>query len=136
MALTAGIYERIVTAKLYIDNNFHQCLSLATISRQAFLSPYHFHRLFTSIYRKTPHQYITIKRLEKARMLLEKEGLTITEVCNNVGFESLPSFSNLFKRQNGCAPQYYRNTACLKNKLVNEQPKRFIPHCFVDTYKL
>lgn len=136
MALTADIYQRVLTAKLYIDNNFDDSLSLATISKQAFLSPYHFHRLFTTIYRKTPHQYLTLKRLEKAKLLLEKEGLSITEVCNNVGFESLASFSNLFKRESGHAPQYYRNIAWLKKKLAKEQPKRFIPHCFVETYKL
>lgn len=136
MALTADIYQRVLTAKLYIDKNFDDCLSLATISKQAFLSPYHFHRLFTTIYRKTPHQYLTLKRLEKAKLLLEKEGLSITEVCNNVGFESLSSFSNLFKRQSGHAPQYYRNIAWLKKRLAKEQPKRFIPHCFVETYKL
>lgn len=136
MALTADIYERMVTAKLFIDNNFDDSLDLATISKQAYLSPYHFHRLFTTIYRKTPHQYLTWKRLEQARLLLEKEGLSITEVCNNVGFESLASFSNLFKRESGYAPQYYRNIAWLKKKLAKEQPKRFIPHCFVETYKL
>lgn len=136
MALTADIYERMVTAKLFIDNNFDDSLDLATISKQAYLSPYHFHRLFTTIYRKTPHQYLTWKRLEQARLLLEKEGLSITEVCNNVGFESLASFSTLFKRESGYAPQYYRNIAWLKKKLAKEQPRRFIPHCFVETYKL
>lgn len=136
MPFAADIYERVVTAKVYIDNNFDENLALADISSQAFLSPYHFHRLFTTIYRKTPHQYLTFKRLEKAKQLLEKEGLSITEVCNSVGFESLGSFSTLFKKESGCAPQYYRNIAWLKKKLSKEQPKRFIPHCFVETYNL
>jgi AraC-like DNA-binding protein len=136
MPFTADIYERVVNAKLYIDNNFDETLDLACISQQACFSPYHFHRVFTTIYRKTPHQYLTWKRLEKAKLLLEKEGLSITEVCNCVGFESLGSFSTLFKRENGFAPQYYRNIAWLKKKLAKEQPKRFIPHCFVETYKL
>lgn len=136
MPFAADIYERVVTAKVYIDNNFDENLALADISSQAFLSPYHFHRLFTTIYRKTPHQYLTFKRLEKAKQLLEKEGLSITEVCNSVGFESLGSFSTLFKKESGYAPQYYRNIAWLKKKLAKEQPKRFIPHCFVETYNL
>ena len=136
MAFAADIYERMVSAKVYIDNNFDENLDLAGISSKAYLSPYHFHRLFTTIYRKTPHQYLTWKRLEKAKLLLEKEGISITEVCNSVGFESLGSFSILFKRESGYAPQYYRNIAYLKKKLAKEQPKRFIPHCFVETYKL
>ncbi len=136
MPFTADIYERVVTAKVYMDNNFDETLDLASISQQAYFSPYHFHRLFTTIYRKTPHQYLTWKRLEKAKLLLEKEGLSITEVCNSVGFESLGSFSTLFKKESGFAPQYYRNIAWLKKKLAKEQPKRFIPHCFVETYGL
>jgi AraC-like DNA-binding protein len=136
MPFAADIYERVVTAKVYIDDNFDENIALADISSRAYLSPYHFHRLFTTIYRKTPHQYLTFKRLEKAKQLLEKEGLSITEVCNSVGFESLGSFSTLFKKESGYAPQYYRNIAWLKKRLAKEQPKRFIPHCFVETYKL
>lgn len=133
--LTDNIYERIVTAKIYIDDNFQEPLELEQISRHAYLSRFHFHRLFTRIYRKTPHQYLTAVRLEKAKALLQKEGISITEVCNSVGFESLSSFSTLFKKQSGFAPQYYRNIAFLKKKLAQEQPKSFIPRCFIDSYK-
>ncbi|MEO8414199.1 MAG: AraC family transcriptional regulator [Ginsengibacter sp.] len=134
--ITNDIYERVVTAKMYIDNNFHESLDLDQISRQAFLSRFHFHRLFTRIYRKTPHQHLTNMRIQRAKALLEKEGISITQVCNTVGFESPGSFSTLFRKQNGYAPQYYRNIAYLKKKLAKEQLKRFIPHCFIDSYKL
>jgi AraC-like DNA-binding protein len=132
----ADIYERVVSAKLFIDDNFHEPLDLEQISKQAYLSRFHFHRLFTRIYHRTPHQYLTLVRLEKAKNLLEKEGLSITEVCNSVGFESLGSFSTLFRKQNGFAPQYYRNIAYLKKKLAKEQPRKFIPHCYIASYKL
>ena len=134
--ITNDIYERVVTAKMYIDDNFHESLDLDQISRQAFLSRFHFHRLFTRIYRKTPHQHLTNIRLQRAKALLEKEGISITQVCSAVGFESLGSFSTLFRKHHGYAPQYYRNIAYLKKKLAYEQPKRFIPHCFIDSYKL
>jgi AraC-like DNA-binding protein len=133
---TNDIYERIVSAKVFIDDNLEHPINLEQISRKAYLSKFHFHRIFTSIYKKTPHQYLTLKRLERARLLLEKEGLSITDVCNCVGFESLGSFSTLFKKQNGFAPQYYRNIAYLKKKLAQQQPKRFIPHCYVETYQI
>ena len=126
--ITNNIYERIVTAKMFMDENFQESLDLGQISQQAFISRFHFHRLFTRIYRKTPHQYLTFLRLQHAKALLEKEGISITEVCNSVGFESLGSFSTLFRKQNGYAPQYYRNIAYLKKKLAIEQPKNFIPH--------
>ncbi|MEO5946290.1 MAG: AraC family transcriptional regulator [Chitinophagaceae bacterium] len=136
MNLTPEIYQRIISAKIFIDENYQDNIDLEQISKQAFLSRFHFHRLFTHIYKKTPHQYLTATRLEAAKLLLAKEGISITDVCNEIGFESLASFSNLFRRQSGYSPQYYRNIAWLKKKLSKEQPKKFIPHCFFEQYKL
>ncbi|HEY6505589.1 MAG TPA: AraC family transcriptional regulator [Chitinophagaceae bacterium] len=135
MQLTSDIYQRLVTAKIYIDENYHEPIDLEQISQQAFLSRFHFHRLFTKVYKKTPHQYLTQTRMEAAKLLLAKEGISITDVCNKIGFESPGSFSSLFRKQSGYSPQYYRNIAWLKKKLATEQPKRFIPHCFIEQYK-
>lgn len=135
MAIAAALYERIVAAKLFIDENFSDPINLDEISQKAFLSRYHFHRLFSQVYKKTPHQYLTYKRIEKAKDLLS-ENRRVTEVCNEVGFESLGSFSVLFKKEIGFAPTYYRNMAWLKKQEEKEQPKRFIPHCFIEGYKL
>ncbi|OJW05168.1 MAG: AraC family transcriptional regulator [Chitinophagaceae bacterium] len=134
--LTTDIYQRIAAAKVFIDQNYHESIDLDRISRQALLSRFHFHRLFTRIYKKTPHQYVTQTRVEAAKLLLAKEGISITEVCNMIGFESPGSFSSLFSKQNGYSPQYYRNIAWLKKKLAKEQPRRFIPHCFIEQYKI
>jgi AraC-like DNA-binding protein len=134
MKLTPEIYQRIVAAKLFIDENYHAPIDLEQISRQAFISRFHFHRLFTQVYKKTPHQYLTQTRLKAAKELLAREGISITDVCNSIGFESLGSFSSLFRKQNGYPPQYYRNIAWLKKKLAKEQPKRFVPHCFIEQY--
>ena len=135
MQIAEDIYQRVVTAKLFIDDNFSEPIDLKEISEKAFLSRFHFHRLFTRIYRKTPHQYLTRKRIEKAKDLLA-ENKPVTDVCNEVGFESIGSFSILFKKEIGFAPQYYRNMAWLKKQQAKEQPKKFIPHCFIESYKL
>ena len=135
MHLAKDIYQRIATAKIYIDENYDRPLNLGTISRQAFLSRYHFHRLFTRIYRRTPHQYLTQKRLNKAKDLLA-ENKAVADVCNDVGFESIGSFSVLFKKEIGFAPTYYRNMAWLKKQQQKQQPRKFIPHCFLESYKL
>ena len=135
MQIAEDIYQRVVTAKLFIDDNFSEPIDLEEISKKAFLSRFHFHRLFTRIYRKTPHQYLTRKRIEKAKDLLGENKL-VTDVCNEVGFESIGSFSILFKKEIGFAPQYYRNMAWLKKQQAKEQPKKFIPHCFIESYKL
>ncbi|HYJ38687.1 MAG TPA: AraC family transcriptional regulator [Chitinophagaceae bacterium] len=135
MQITEDIYQRVVSAKLFIDDNYTEPIDLKKISGQAFLSRFHFHRLFTRIYRRTPHQYLTRKRIEKAKVLLA-ENKTVSDVCNEVGFESIGSFSVLFKKEIGFAPQYYRNMAWLKKQQAKEQPKKFIPHCFIESYKL
>lgn len=134
-ALTSDMYQRIVAAKMYIDENFPEAIDLDEISQQAFLSKFHFHRLFTRIYNRTPHQYLTRKRLNKAKDLLA-ENRPVTEVCNEVGFESIGSFSVLFKKEIGFAPQYYRNMAWLKKQQQKVQPKVAIPHCFIESYKI
>lgn len=135
MNLTIDIYQRIVAAKVYIDENYHEPIDLEMISQQAFLSRFHFHRLFTQVYRHTPHQYLTRKRMDKAKDLLA-ENKPVTEVCYELGFESIGSFSTLFKKEIGFAPQYYRNLAWLKKQQAKEQPKKFIPHCFIEGYKM
>jgi len=134
MPLTIDLYERIVAAKIFIDENYQERLNLDEISQRAFLSRFHFHRLFSQVYKKTPHQYLTLKRIEKAKDLLA-ENKQVTEVCNEVGFESLGSFSVLFKKEIGFAPQYYRNMAWLKKQQAIEQPKTAIPHCFIESFK-
>lgn len=131
MNFETDIYRRVVSAKIFIDENFREPISLEQISKQAYFSRFHFHRLFTRIYNITPHNYLTAKRLQHAKSLLQQEGITITEIAGSVGFESLASFSLLFKKRNGFAPQYYRNLAYLKKKLEKQQPARFIPYCII-----
>ena len=135
MSLAIDLYPRIISAKIFIDENFHEPIELDQIAGQAYLSKFHFHRLFTRIYRRTPHRYLTQKRIDKAKLLLA-ENKTVTEVCNEVGFESIGSFSILFKKEIGFAPQYYRNMAWLKKQRTKQQPKAFIPHCFIESYSL
>jgi AraC-like DNA-binding protein len=135
MAIAEELYGRIVAAKVFIDENYHEAIDLDEISQKAFLSRFHFHRLFSKVYKRTPHQYLTSKRIEKAKTLLS-ENMPVTDVCNEVGFESLGSFSVLFKKEIGFAPTYYRNMAWLKKQQAKKQPKRFIPYCFIESYKL
>src|SRR5579863_10151440 len=136
MEIPIEVYQRIVSAKIFMDENFDQVLDLNIISRHCCISRFHFHRLFTRIYRKTPHRYLTQKRIDNAKHMLAENKLTVAEICNSVGFESVGSFSILFKKEIGFAPQYYRNLAFRKKILAQEQPKHFIPHCFIESYQL
>lgn len=134
MPIATDIYRRIVTAKLYIDGNFGDRLDLDRLAREACLSRYHFHRLFTRIYRVTPHQYLTRKRIEQASASLAGNVLSVTEICNEVGFESIGSFSSLFKKEIGRAPAHYRLLAQRRKRQVENCPRSFIPHCFIETF--
>ncbi len=101
------LYKRIKDAKILIDRHFSDPIKLSDISESVYLSKYHFLRLFKEAYGTTPHQYLKRKRIEKAKKLLAK-GLPINEVCTQVGFESIPSFSNLFKRETSFTPSEFR----------------------------
>lgn len=134
MRIDPGVYKKVVGGKIFIDEYFHQPIDLGAISRKACISRFHFHRLFTRIYRQTPHRYLTQKRLVLAQQLLTDDKLSISEICCSVGFESIGSFSLLFKKEIGYSPSYFRNMAWLKKHQARTQPKKFIPHCFIMGY--
>src|SRR5438270_13236928 len=100
MAISPELYERIVAAKVYIDEHYDAGLNLADIAQRAYISSFHFHRLFSRVYLRTPHQYLTYRRMERAKDLLSNN-VPVAEVCAEVGFESVGSFSVLFKKEIG-----------------------------------
>jgi AraC-like DNA-binding protein len=104
----ADLEDRLRRARAFIDQRFDQPIDLDDIARQACLSRYHFLRSFRRAFDVTPHQYLTQKRIERAKELLSESDLPVTEICFEVGFHSLGSFSSLFQRHVGHAPGRYR----------------------------
>lgn len=102
------IYRRLNDARDYIESDLGGDISLAGMASAACLSPHHFLRLFKHAFGETPHQYLTRRRLEKAQSLLLETKQTITQICNAIGFESLGSFSWLFRRRLGVSPEQFR----------------------------
>jgi AraC-like DNA-binding protein len=84
-------------------------------------------RAFRRAFHATPHEYLTRKRIERAKELLAESELTVTEICFEVGFESLGSFSTLFHKIVGWSPSIYRARAWEMRK----NPLKFIPNCYV-----
>jgi AraC-like DNA-binding protein len=103
------LYRRLLRGKDYIDSFSGGRVHLEEVSRQACLSPYHFHRLFREVFRETPNHYLQRRRLAKATRLLERGEQNVTDICLEVGFESITSFSGLFRRNFGCSPREYRS---------------------------
>jgi AraC-like DNA-binding protein len=101
--------DTVIGLRNYMDNNFHENLNLQLFSRIRFVSKYHLLRLFKRYYGQTPNQYLMDKRIEKAKEFIRK-GSSITETCYDVGFESLSSFSSLFKRKTGFTPKAYQKS--------------------------
>ena len=101
--------DTVIGLRNYIDNNFMENLNLNLFSRIRFVSKYHLLRLFKRYYGQTPNQYLMDKRIEKAKEYIKK-GLSISEACYEVGFESLSSFSSLFKRKTGFTPRAYQKS--------------------------
>ena len=101
---------RLTLARSYIDRHYDQPLTLDHLSQTAGFSPYHFIRLFHAAYRQTPHQYLIQRRIDQAKDLLGASDLPIQDICVEVGFESLGSFSTLFRRVTGLTPGAYRRS--------------------------
>ena len=85
-------------------------LSVPSIARAAAISRYHFIRQFHALFGMTPHQMRIQARLDRARELLERDRASVTDVCLEVGFSSVGSFSSLFARRMGASPSAYRRT--------------------------
>jgi AraC-like DNA-binding protein len=123
----AEIYLRLHRAKDFMDASLNQPLTLTQIAEVAWFSPHHFLRLFKQVFRETPHQYLTRKRIERAKHLLSKTDLSITDVCSEVGFESLGSFSWLFRRRVGISPETFRmrqRDEAAKKAILKKMPLR------------
>jgi AraC-like DNA-binding protein len=125
------LYRRIVNAKLFIDDHFAEKIDLDNIADEAYFSKFHFIRLFSDVYKKTPYQYLSFKRIEKAKELLANE-LSVSQVCYMVGFESVSSFTGLFKRMVGQTPAAYQLKRHQRKMEVAEAPLKFIPNCFAE----
>lgn len=135
MSFDPDVYKRVVAAKMYIDDNMHEPIKLEQVSKKACFSPFHFHKLFTRIYKITPHEYLTQVRIAAAKRMLGQKETSVSQVCHNVGFESLGSFSTMFKKKNGVSPQAYRHSALERAEAADNQPKAFIPHCMLRYYQ-
>ncbi len=94
------------------------------------MSPYELIRQFKAVFGQTPHVYRTRERLEQARQLLLTGKYSVTEVCFEVGFSSLGSFSTLFTQHVGMAPSVYRRTVRRRKEPHNCFAMMYAPRNF------
>ena len=116
-------HKQVRLARILLDQSYDAPISIDDLSREVALSPYYLIRAFRHIYKQTPHQYLVGQRIARAKELLRNSDLSITEICAEVGFESLGSFSTLFRKVAGVSPRAYR---------ISSQPipyPTYIPFC-------
>jgi len=96
-------------ARDLIDREYARPLDVAELARAALMSTAHFSRQFRATYGETPYAYLMTRRIERAKLLLRRGELTVTEVCLEVGCTSLGSFSARFTELVGETPTAYRD---------------------------
>lgn len=92
----------------YTEDHLEGVISLADLAAAAGLSPFHFARSFKRTTGRTPHVWLTAKRMERARLLIETSALSILEVANRTGFESQSHFGQVFRKWVGVSPTKLR----------------------------
>jgi transcriptional regulator GlxA family with amidase domain len=126
------VLERLRRVRDKLEAGAGAPVDLDAMARAACFSKFHFLRLFRQAYGETPIRYLSQLRLDRARVLLETTDRSVTEICLEVGFESLASFSGAFRRHTGASPQRYR-----RRWVAVARPAAAVlrvPGCFVAMY--
>ncbi len=113
--------RRLRQARDRINREYAQPLDVAALARTASMSPAHFSRRFRAAYAETPYSYLMTRRIERAKALLRRGDLSVTDVCFEVGCTSLGSFSARFTELVGETPSAYRAR--------NHDELRAVPSC-------
>ncbi|MFI0515468.1 transcriptional regulator GlxA family with amidase domain [Streptomyces canus] len=99
---------RLRQARDRMDREYTEPLDVTALARTALMSPGHFQRSFRAEFGETPYGYLMTRRIERAKALLRRGDLSVTEVCMAVGCTSLGSFSSRFTELVGETPSAYR----------------------------
>jgi AraC-like DNA-binding protein len=102
--------RRLRRARDRMDREYAEPLDVPALARTALMSTAHFSRRFRDAYGETPYAYLMTRRIERAKALLRRGDLSVTEVCFAVGCTSLGSFSARFTELVGQTPSAYRAT--------------------------
>jgi AraC-like DNA-binding protein len=95
-------------ARDLMDREYYRPLDVPTLARAALMSPAHFARQFRAAYGEAPYTYLMTRRIERAKTLLRRGDMSVTDVCMAVGCTSLGSFSSRFTELVGETPSEYR----------------------------
>jgi transcriptional regulator GlxA family with amidase domain len=112
--------RRLLRARDAIDRAYASPLDVPTLARIACVSEAHFIRTFRTAFGETPNRYLQRRRVERAMFLLRTSDRSVTDICMDVGFSSLGTFSRVFRDVVGEPPSAYRRRG----------PLPPVPSCF------
>jgi AraC-like DNA-binding protein len=116
--------RRMLKARDTMDRAFAQPLDIPSLARVAHVSEAHFSRQFRATFSETPHRYLQRRRVERAMELLRETDRPVSEICLDVGFNSLGTFSRTFRDILGESPSAYRA------RFTGRQAGRGVPGCW------
>jgi transcriptional regulator GlxA family with amidase domain len=106
--------RRLLRARDAMDRTYAQPLDIPALARIACVAEAHFIRTFRATFGETPHRYLQRRRVERAMFLLRETDCSVTDICLEVGFASLGTFSRTFRDIVGDSPTGYRRRADVK----------------------
>src|SRR5581483_4070655 len=112
--------RRLLRARDAMDRTYAQPLDIPALARIACLSEAHFIRTFRATFGETPHRYLQRRRVERSMFLLRETDRSVTDICLDVGFGSLGTFSRTFREIVEQSPSEYRQAAAVSS----------VPTCF------
>jgi AraC-like DNA-binding protein len=130
--LPDDVFRRLCRARETIHERHDEPLALADLARAAGMSRFHFLRRFRDAFGRTPHELLTDVRIERAKRLLGGPGASVTDVCLDVGFSSLGSFSTLFAQRVGCPPSAFRRVWQVADAIT--VAASYVPWCFAGRF--
>ena len=130
MLLPHATFIKLCRARDLLRDCFGEPIALADAAAEAEMSAWHFLRLFRRTFGETPHQFLTRLRIDRAKHLLTVSGRSVTDICFDVGFSSLGSFSTLFARHVGESPHAFRRRVRAWVRVPGRHPWALVPYCF------
>ena len=129
-------FRRLCRARDRLASGIQEQITLELAAREACLSPFHFQRTFARVFGETPREFVTRLRMDAAQRLLAAGEMPVTEVCLEVGYSSLGTFSSRFAARTGLAPSEYRRSARRWVAPVGGWRIYRIPSCFLTFWNI
>lgn len=124
------VFRRLLTVRDAVFADPASAPRQPELARRAGMSQFHFLRRWKEAFGVTPHEDLTRLRIARAKQLLAAQQLSVTDVCLELGFSSVGSFSTLFAERTGCPPTAWRRRYVQVVATLQDPNALAVPWCF------